>query len=90
MYFGDKQTLLMKNKKVKEKKSKYVSAMIGSGELSFFTKLKKGEHYMLADGSFVRAGETLEESKMKLEDDLDDIMYSKPVALIKKIKRRIR
>lgn len=60
--------------------------MIGSGENAIFVKMKKGEKYMLPDGTVVRAGDTPEESRRRL----DDIVYSKPVAFIKKITRRIK
>ena len=64
--------------------------MIGSGEHSIFIKVKKGEKIMLSDGSVVEAGLTQEESKMRLDDRVDDILYSKPVALVKKISRRLK
>ena len=31
-----------------------------------------------------------DEEKQRIEDDLDDIIYSKPVAFVKKIQRRIK
>ena len=45
---------------------------------------------MLDDGTFVRAGDTPKESRSRLEDRLDDIAYSKPVAFIKKLQRRTK
>ena len=41
---------------------------------------------MLSGGTFVEAGLTPEESKRRL----DDMLYSKPVALVKKISRRLK
>ena len=64
--------------------------MIGSGENAIFVNMKKGEKYMLPDGTVVRAGDTPEESRRRLDDRFDDIVYSKPVAFIKKITRRIK
>lgn len=45
---------------------------------------------MLEDGTFVRTGGTLEESRARLEDGLYDLVYSKPVAFVKKFQRRIK
>ena len=42
-----------------------VTVMIGSGEDAIFVKKKRGERYMLADGTFVRARDTPEESRAK-------------------------
>ena len=85
----DEQEALIASKRKPKRKTKNVKVMIGSGENSFFMNIKRGERYMLADGTFVRAGITREEDRMEMEDALDDIFYSKPVALAKKIKRRI-
>ncbi|OKZ81433.1 MAG: hypothetical protein BHW07_03080 [Clostridium sp. CAG_433_25_7] len=64
--------------------------MIGSGEHSTFVKVKKGERVMLSDGTFVEAGLTPEESKRRLDDKIDEMLYSKPVTLVKKISRRLK
>ena len=40
--------------------------------------------------TFVRAGDTPKESRARLEDRLDDTIYSKPVAFVKKLFRRIK
>ena len=64
--------------------------MIGSGEDSIFVLKKRGERYMLSDGTFVIAGDTPEESKNRLEDKIEDAIYSKPVAFVKKLRRKIR
>ena len=45
---------------------------------------------MLSDGTFVIAGDTPEESRQRLEDRLDDAIYSKPVAFVKKLSRKIK
>lgn len=69
---------------MKKNKNDEVLMMIGSGEDSAFIKVKKGKKVMLNDGTFVEAGLILEESKRRL----DDMLYSKPVALVNKINRR--
>ena len=75
---------------LKSTKKDEVIMMIGSGEHSTFIKVKKGERVMLSGGTFVEAGLTPEESKRRLDDKLDDMIYSKPVALVKKICRRLK
>ena len=45
---------------------------------------------MLSDGTFVIAGDTPEESKNRLEYKIEDAIYSKPVAFVKKLRRKIR
>ncbi len=64
--------------------------MIGSGEHLIFIKVKKGERLILSDGTFDEAGLTPEESKRRLDDKIDDMIYSKPVTLVKKISRRLK
>lgn len=89
----DEQQKLIENnrrKKRKESNDDMVTVIIGSGEDAIFVKKKRGERYMLADGTFVRAGDTPEESRARLEDRLDDAIYSKPVAFVKKLSRRIK
>ena len=90
--FDEQQKLIEHNRRKKRKKSNcdMVTVMIGSGEDAIFVKKKRGERYMLADGTFARAGDTPEESRARLEDRLDDAIYSKPVAFVKKLSRRIK
>lgn len=74
-------------------KGKNLHVMIGNGEHSIFIKVKKGERVMIGFGEyscFVEAGLTPEESRIRLDDKLDDVIYSKPVALVKKMVRRIK
>ncbi len=79
----------MNKKRKKNRKNDYVRVMIGSGEDAIFVRKKRGEKYMLSNGKFI-AGDTIEESRQRLEDKLDDTIYSKPVAFVKKLSRRIK
>ena len=89
--FDEQQRLIEKNRQKKKKnKDDYVRVMIGSGEDSIFVRKKRGERYMLSDGTFVIAGDTSEESRQRLEDRLDDAIYSKTVAFVKKLSRKIK
>ncbi len=90
--FDEQQKLIEHNRQQKRKQSnnKKVRVMIGSGEDAIFVKKKRGERYMLADGTFFRAGDTPEESRARLEDRLDDAIYIKPVVFVKKLSRRIK
>lgn len=90
--FNEQQKLLSEyRKKQKKKKSdEYVDVMIGYGEHSTFIKAKKGEKVMTRYGNIIEAGLTPEEEQQRLEDDLDDIIYSKPVAFVKKLQRKFK
>lgn len=90
--FDEQQRLLAEyRKKQKQKKAgEPVYVMVGYGENSTFVKAKKGEKVMVRYGNIIEAGLTLEEEQQRLEDDLDDILYSKPVAFVKKLQRRIK
>ena len=72
------------------KKDKYVDVMVGYGEHSTFTKVKKGEDVMIRYGNIIEAGLTPEEEHKRLEDAMDDALYSKPVAFVKKLARRMK
>jgi hypothetical protein len=89
--FDEQYKILQEHKKIlKSSKKDEVNMILGSGEHSFLVKVKKGEKVMLSDGTFVEAGLTKEESKRRLDDKIDDMLYSKPVALVKKIGRKIK
>ena len=93
--YDEQQRLIESNRKKKNRtrkkhKDNLVTVMIGSGEHAIFVKKKHGERYMLDDGTFVLAGDTSEESRARLEDKMDEAIYSKPVAFVKKIGRRIK
>lgn len=53
-------------------------------------KVKKGKKVMLSDGTIIEAGLTPEEQKQRLEEKLDVALYGKPIALMKKIRRKIK
>ena len=88
----EQQRLLEENRRKNKKKNKkkYIPVMIGYGEHSTFIKAKKGEKVMIRYGNIIEAGLTPEEERQRLEDSLDDIIYSKPVAFIKKLSRKIK
>lgn len=87
----EQHKILQVHKKIlKPTKKDEVLMMIGSGEHSTFVKVKKGERVMFSDGTFVEAGLTPEESKRRLDDKIDEMLYSKPVTLVKKISRRLK
>ena len=86
----DEVSEMIAKKKKKRKKEKYVTVMIGSGEHSTFKKVKRGELFQLADGTFVRAGITPEESREQLDRELDEIIYGKPKAFVKRLVRKIK
>lgn len=87
--FDEQQELIEQNRKKKKSNSNDVIVMIGSGEYAIFVKKKCGERYILDDGMFVIAGDTPEQSRNRLDDRIDDAIYSKPVAFVKKLARRI-
>ena len=90
--FDEQQKIIQQHRQQKKKECNgdTVTVMVGSGEDAIFVEKKRGERYMLSDGTFVIAGDTPEESKARLEDRLDDAVYSKPVAFVKKMVRRIK
>ena len=88
--FYEQQRIIEQHRKKKKSNSKYVRVMIGSGEYSMFVKKKRGERYMRDDGTFAIAGNTIEDSRKRLDDMIDDAMYSKPIAFVKKLTRKIK
>ena len=89
--FDEQQKLIQQHRQEKRRQSKCdsESVMIGSGEHATFIDKKCGETLILDDGTVVMVGDTPEQSRKRLEDRMDDAVYTKPVALMKKIKRRI-
>lgn len=88
--FDVQQKYMKKIKKIKSKNKKTETVMIETGEHAIFTEMNRGENYMLDDGTIVSSGLTPEYSKKMLEDRFDDAFYSKPVAFVKKIERKIK
>ncbi len=90
--FDEQQKLIQQHRQEKRRQSKCdsESVMIGSGEDAIFVKMKRGQKYMLSDGTIVRAGDTPEKAKARLEDRLDNVVYSKPVALVRRLVRKIK
>ena len=74
---------------MKQKKEK-LDVMVGYGELATFERVNKGDLVMTRYGNIVESGLTREEERQRIEDELDDILYSKPTALVKKIQRKIK
>ena len=64
----------------RKNKEEGITVMIGSGEDVIFVRKKLSERYMLSDGSFLIHDNT----------SLDDSMYRKPKAFIKKAKKKNR
>ena len=74
---------------MKQKKEK-LDVMVGYGELATFERANKGDLVMTRYGNIVEPGLTREEERQRIEDELDDILYSKPTALVKKIQRKMK
>lgn len=88
--FDVQQKLIEKNRNKKFNDNKNIKVMIGSGEYAIFINKKCGEKYMLEDGTLVRVGITPKKAKEKLDNRVDDALYSKPVAFTKRLIRKIK
>lgn len=88
--FDEQQRLIEQNRQRKRKKCKSnkVRLMVGSGEHSILVTKKRGERYILSDGTLVIAGDTPEESRERLEKKLDDLTSSKPMTFVKKLSKK--
>ena len=80
-------------KKIREKKNKTIRddqelVMIGYGEYSTVTKVKKGTKVMVRYGNVVEAGLTPEEEQKRLNEKIDKIIEEKPKNKILGIFRR--
>jgi len=78
----DKQKELINNyhSKMPKRENDEVRIMIGSGESSLFSTVKKGEKVMISSGDesiFVIAGETAEEQKRKIDEYFDKKLSKK-------------
>jgi GNAT superfamily N-acetyltransferase len=88
---------IKKNKKtnesnvpIKDGNGKYAKVIIGSGENAITTYRIRGEKYVLADGTIAVAGSSHKKAKIRIEDRLDDILFGKSSALVKKLTRKNR
>ena len=92
--FEEQQKLLqMYHKNNKSRKNDSVRVMVGMGENSTFMKTKKGNRVMIGSGEdscFINAGTSLEESRNEIDDKIDDVIYNKPVAFVKKLQRKLK
>lgn len=80
-------------KKIKEKKHKNIRdnqelVMIGYGEYSLVTRIKKGTKVMARYGNMVEAGLTPEESEERLNKRVEEVIEEKPKSKILKLFRR--
>lgn len=86
----NEQQKIIEAKREKAKKDNNTKVIIGYGENSFVTDVEKGSKVVVRYGNVVEAGLTRKEARKRLENDLDDALYSKPVALVKKLTRNIK
>lgn len=91
--FLEQQKLINEyHSKNSKKQSNNVNVMIGEGEHSTFVKVQKEERVLIGEGEhscFVMAGVTPEKEMLELDNKTDNILYSKPVNFVKKLKRRL-
>ena len=83
----------MYHKNNKSRKNDSVRVMVGMGENSTFMKTKKGNRVMIGSGDdscLIKVGISLEESRNEIDDKIDDVIYTKPVAFVKKLQGKIR
>lgn len=92
--FEDQQRLIRQyHKKQSGKKDDTCIVMIGNGESALFVRVKKHDKVLIGSGEnscFIEAGLTVEEERKRVDDAIDSMLYNKPVALVKKIIRRIK
>lgn len=89
--FDDQQRLIEENRKKKSrnKKSDLVTVMIGSGDTAIFVKMKRGERYMLSDGTIVVAGDTPEAERERINKRFDALL-SKDEGFVKKLTKKFK
>lgn len=91
--FLEQQKLIKEyHRKNSKKQSNNVNVMIGEGEYSTFVNVQRGERVLIGEGEhscFVIAGVTPEEEMLELDNKMDNILYSKPVTFVKKLKRKL-
>lgn len=67
--FNSQQRIIESRRKAKNKSNK-VRVMIGSGEHAIFVTKKRGERYLLSDGTFAVAGDSPEQSRKRVDSKL--------------------
>ena len=78
----------LNSKKHKDRREGTVPVMMPGGDGSFM-RVKKGTRIRTTHGYYI-AGDTIEDRKIRMEDRIDDVMYSKPKAFCKKLTRKIK
>lgn len=68
--FNSQQRIIESRRKAKNKSNK-VRVMIGSGEHAIFVTKKRGERYLLSDGTFAVAGDSPELSRERIDKKLN-------------------
>ena len=86
--FDEQQEIIKQNRKKMNNNFQNSKVMIGSGENAIIINKKHGEKYMLEDGTIAKAGETLEESRMNLENRFDKALNSKSSSFIKRLTKK--
>ncbi len=94
--FDEQQELIRKyheSNKKKNKNRKGHLVMFGAGENSIFMEIEKGKKVMINDGIIMEVGLDSKENEKIISDQLsdmfDDKTYTKPVATVKKLLRKI-
>lgn len=82
--FNSQQRIIESRRKAKNKSNK-VRVMIGSGEHAIFVTKKRGERYLLSDGTFAIAGDSPELSRERIDKKLNS--RAKTLKNIFKIKK---
>ena len=80
---------ILRSKKTKKKDDKEL-IMIGYGEYSFVTKVKRGTKVMTRYGNMVEVGLTPEESEERLKKRIDEAIEKKPKSKILSLFRKKR
>lgn len=63
----DEQQRIIEDRRQAKKKTDRVRVMIGSGEHAIFVTKKRGERYMLSDGTFAIVGDSPEQSRKRVD-----------------------
>ncbi len=86
--FDEQQRLIEKSRQNnKRKPSEYVRVLVGYGADTIIVRKRRGERYI--SDIILMAGNSPRESRQRLEDRLDDASYKRPVAYIKKLRRKL-